>query len=356
VVVLRVVIGMSERFKFTVGGVEFSLSKEEVERRLQTVEPESIREVSVEVGAKRYPVKQALAEAAGLLRGNFTSHDAMRVFRKLALPLGTGQTDVSTLPDRYYTMLKSLNEFDKQEVRGVVAGLLAATDRDKCFVGLYYRGKANIESLLSLKNVKDVQAIAMVARCLFELAVDIKLIDVIPDAVQKIVAFSDVERLRAARKIVKFKIANPTASVNSSVHALFVTNNASRIDAERNALWPGVKKVDHWSGLRLSERAALLKAPFEEVYELKFPQLSWYTHSAGLTGFVNLEASTFNLLSASQFELAGKFYILLLTAVIDEFGLGKADARIKDKLKLAQVLPFTDTDDQVEALRSELLG
>jgi len=81
---------VAEKFKFTVGGVEFLLSREDVEQKLQGVEPEAIRGVSVEVNGKRYPVKQALAEAAGLLRGNFITHEAMRVFRKLSLPLEDG--------------------------------------------------------------------------------------------------------------------------------------------------------------------------------------------------------------------------------------------------------------------------
>ena len=72
------------------GGVEVFLSREDVEQKLQAVTPENIREVSVLVNGRRYSVKQALAESTGLLRGNFTSHDAMRVFRKLSLPLGTG--------------------------------------------------------------------------------------------------------------------------------------------------------------------------------------------------------------------------------------------------------------------------
>lgn len=122
-----VVVFMNEKLKFTVGGVEVFLSREDVEQRLRTVEPENIREVSVEVNGKRYPVKQALADATGLLRGNFTSH---------------------------------------------------------CFAGICYRSKANVESLLSLKGVKDVQAITMLARSLFELAVDIKLIGIIPDGLQ----------------------------------------------------------------------------------------------------------------------------------------------------------------------------
>jgi hypothetical protein len=78
---------MEEKIKFTVGGVEFFLSREEVEQKLQAVEPESIREVAVEINGRQYPVKQALAEVTELLRGNFTSHDAMRVFRKLSFPL-----------------------------------------------------------------------------------------------------------------------------------------------------------------------------------------------------------------------------------------------------------------------------
>jgi hypothetical protein len=78
---------MPENFKFTIGGEEIFLNREEIEKRLAAIEPEGIREVSVEVGGRWFPVKQALSAAAGLLRGNFTTHQAMRVFRKLAFSL-----------------------------------------------------------------------------------------------------------------------------------------------------------------------------------------------------------------------------------------------------------------------------
>jgi hypothetical protein len=341
--------------KFTIGGVEFLLSRHEVARKLNGVEPENVREVYVEVNGRRYPIKQALAVAAGLLRGAFTTHDAMRVFRKLALPVGTGGIDPGTMPERCYTMLKSLNEFDKQEVAGVVRGLLTKADRDNCFIANYYRGKAHIETLLALKSAKDLQAIAMVARGLFELAVDTKLIDAVPDAVKKVLAFSDVEKLRAARKIVEYKAGNAAAQVDASIHDSFIANNAKRIEAERDALWPGEKRLTHWSGLDLAKRVALLKAPFDEIYDVEYPQLSWYVHS-GLTGFVNLKGETFNMLAASQNKLAGECYIALLTAIIDEFGIAKADPKIKNKLKLAKMLPFTDGPEQGGALQRELLA
>lgn len=346
---------MGARTTFTVGGMEFALSKEDVELKLKPVEPESVREVYVEVNGQRYPIKQALSLAAGLLRGSFTTHDAMRVFRKLSFPVGSEAIGMDTMAERCYTMVKSLAEFDKTEIRGIVRGLLTKTDRDECFIGNYYRASANINSLLSLKSAKDLQAIAMVARSLFELAVDTKLIDEVPDAVKKIVTFSDVEKLRAARKIVKFKNTNPTATVDASVQAAFIANEAHRIEAERNTVWPGLRNVAHWSGRHLAERVALLKAPFDEIYEVEYPQLSWYAHS-GLTGFVNLKAETFNILGASQNKLAGECYIVVLTAVIDEFGISQADPKIKNKLKLAKMLPFTDTPEEGRVIERELLS
>jgi uncharacterized protein DUF5677 len=195
----------------------------------------------------------------------------------------------------------------------------------------------------------------MVARGLFELAVDTKLIDAIPDAVKKILAFSDVEKLRAARKIVKYKAANPTAAVDASIHGAFIASEAKRIEDERSAVWPGVKRLTHWSGLDLPRRVARLKAPFEEMYEVEYPELSWYVHS-GLTGFVNLRAESFNMLAGKPNKLAGECYIVLLTAIIDEFGISKADVKKENKLRLAKMYPFIDSPADRAQVERELLG
>jgi len=77
--------------KFIIGGVEFFLSKQEVERKLNGVEPQPANEVYVEVGGNRYPIKHALSSATGLLRGGFTTHDVMRVFRKLGPTIVVGR-------------------------------------------------------------------------------------------------------------------------------------------------------------------------------------------------------------------------------------------------------------------------
>ncbi|HWZ43934.1 MAG TPA: DUF5677 domain-containing protein [Candidatus Saccharimonadales bacterium] len=342
---------MREKTKFTVGGVQVLLNQEDVEQRLLAVMPEEIRELYVEVNGTRYPVKQALAEATGLHRGTFTSHDAMRVFRKLSIPIGP---DELTATERFYTVLKSLNAFDNQEVRGVIAGQLAKTDRENCYWGIYLRGKANVESLLSLKQVRDFQAIAMLTRSLFEFSVDMKLIDVITNAVEKINTFSQVEKLRAAKKTVDFKDANPNSRVDATIHRAFIANNKAKIDTEQATAWPGAKKVKHWSGLCLRDRVAQLGSPFLETYEVKYPQMSWYTHAAGVTG-LDLKASSYELLTGTLFQLASECYMVLLAAVVKQFRLTKADEKIENKMKYAQMMPFTDTDEQLQALEKELL-
>jgi hypothetical protein len=347
--------------RFTVGGIQFLLTKEDVEKKLESITPEQVRELFVEVNGNRFPIKQALAEVAGLQRGMFTSHDAMRVFRKLNIPIGP---DESTAVERFFTVLKSLNEFDQMEVQGVVAGQLSKTAHEERVYGLYLRARANVQSLLSLKQAMDFQAIVMLARNLFELSVDVKLLDVIPNAVEKFEVFAEVEKLRAAEKIVAFKAKHPLSKIDTTIVSAFIAKNKPAIDAKRDSLWPEAKAtkqgakgkaLKHWSGRDLRERTALLGHPFDEVYEAKYPQMSWYTHSAGMTGF-DLKRETYSLLAGVYFELASMCYMVLLTSVIEEFKLAIADDKIKSRMRYAQMMPFTDTDEQLQALERELLG
>jgi hypothetical protein len=255
--------------------------------------------------------------------------------------------------DRFYTMVKSLRAFDKVEVRGVIETLLSTSGRERCFIGTYYRVMANIETLLEFKQPKHFQAIAMLASGVFELAVDIRLIDVIPDSETKIREFTDVEKLRCARKVLQFKAANPDAKVDTAIYSSFVANNESRINTAKSMLWPTRGKVSHWSGCELPARVGLVKSPFQEIYEVNYPQLSWYVHS-GLTGVVNLKAVTFTLICGYAFKLAADAYWEVLLSMIREFKMAKANEKIEGKLKAAKLLPFTDTLEEGEQLLNAL--
>jgi Family of unknown function (DUF5677) len=262
-----------------------------------------------------------------------------------ALALATENTD------KFYTIIKSIHAFDASEVQGVIDTLISPTPRDNCFVGTYYRTLPNVETLLLLNSVKYVQAISMLARALFELSIDGRLLEQSPDAALKMIGYADLEKLRAANKVVKFKKDNPDADIDVQVYESFITNNSERITRVRMALWPGVKRLSHWSGLSLEERVAQVKSPFDEVYARDYPRLSWYVHS-GLTGVMKVAAETFIHLCASAYYIASIGYGETLLSVVRVFKIAKADEKIEVKLRVARMLPFTKTPEEAEALMS----
>jgi hypothetical protein len=69
--------------KFTVAGQTIELERDAVERDLEHVLPEPLREHYVVVGSRRYPPKQVLSEVTGIDRADFTTHQARRVLKRL---------------------------------------------------------------------------------------------------------------------------------------------------------------------------------------------------------------------------------------------------------------------------------
>jgi|HubBroStandDraft_6_1064221.scaffolds.fasta_scaffold00142_14 hypothetical protein len=258
--------------------------------------------------------------------------------------------DVGQTTERLSTVLKSLDEFDKLEVRAVINALPSPSRREQCFIGTYRRSAGNIVTLQELKSAKHFQAIVMLARTLFELAVDIRLLGRLSDGCLKMLEFVDAEKLRCARKVLTFKKAYPDSKIDISPYAAFISSNEQRIEATRRTLWQSSATPQHWSGMKMSERAKLLGPLFEEIYEVHYPYLSWQVHS-GLTGVVNLNAETFTIMSGQAFKLAGDSFRETLLAMVEEFKLENTNPHIKRKLEAARLLPFADGPEQILARR-----
>ena len=75
-----------------------------------------------------------------------------------------------------------------------------------------------------------------------------------------------------------------------------------------------------------------------------------------MTGIINLDKESFRALAGLAFTVVFKSYMILLTAVIDEFRIFNADEKIKEKMTLAKMLPFTSGPAQELALTRALLG
>jgi hypothetical protein len=69
--------------KTRVAGEDFELDAGSVERAVTGVDPEPIRDHYVVIGRRRYPPKQVIATVTGLDRGDFTTHQARSILRRL---------------------------------------------------------------------------------------------------------------------------------------------------------------------------------------------------------------------------------------------------------------------------------
>jgi hypothetical protein len=162
-------------------------------------------------------------------------------------------------------------------------------------------------------------------------------------------AYCDYEKLRCAKKVLEFKTKNPDAEFDPTIFRAFISRNEKKVEGLKASLWPKAKRIDHWSGLHLKDRVKLLKSPFDEIYAVDYPRLSWYVHS-GLTGVLNMQALTFIHLCASGFHIAATAYRESLLSVIHYFKISKANEDIEQKLHVAKMLPFTDSPEQVDLL------
>ncbi len=261
--------------------------------------------------------------------------------------------DLRDEPARFFSTITSLNNFDKIEVRNVIRGVIDPTQREVCFIANYCRAFANIESILVLNHVKHVQAIAAAARGLFEIAVDVALIDRVPQGPEKMMAFMDVEKMRSAQAIVDFKASHPDAATDTSIFEQFLAAESSRIVALRDSLWPKRPDVQHWSLMKMANRVKDLGAPFDELHAVEYPRLSWYVHS-GLTGVANLSRESFELMAGIAFTITVKSHAEILTAVIRGFKLDKADPKIMERMDYAKMVPWTEGEQQAGQLRWEL--
>jgi hypothetical protein len=82
----------NQKHQFSVGGYEFSLSREQAVYKLNTLKAqdiEEVRKIYVEFKGRRVPIKQALATVEpNIMRSGCNSSDGIRVFRRLGLKVG----------------------------------------------------------------------------------------------------------------------------------------------------------------------------------------------------------------------------------------------------------------------------
>ncbi|HWB84495.1 MAG TPA: DUF5677 domain-containing protein [Bryobacteraceae bacterium] len=252
---------------------------------------------------------------------------------------------------RFFASIKSLNELDRLEVRNLVStGLIGApTNREHYFLLNYNRAVLSVDLLLTLTGYKHFQTVANISRSVFEIAVEMWMMQAESGSTEKITAFIECEKLRAARKIMKYGVNDTKKAGLLSIYMDYIKQNGDRIDAEQQRIWPGKRKVGHWSVKDMAQRCELLGGEFDELYSFHYAELSWYVHS-GVIGVANVDQDTIAHLCGIAFQIIVKCYSLILEAIINCFQMYNADDRLKKKIVLARMLPFTESERERAAL------
>jgi len=248
----------------------------------------------------------------------------------------------------YYCGIEACDLFAKKFVNPVLATQLSPSEREAAILGLYYRIVLYSRSLLVLNNAIHFQSVASATRSIIELYLDLELLhgNAFADGVLRTIAFMEAQKLKAAKKTLKFFDDNPglDPGIDPSVSPLdpqrqYVANNEARIDAQTAKLWGkdshGRPRLPaHWTGLDVKSRAIKLGKQFELLVNQGYDYRNWLVHT-GVAGISGLDSTSFTNLCALSYKtvhecLRGAFRILA------------------DELKLRAALePF---DEQLEQL------
>jgi|ERR1035437_7654476 hypothetical protein len=257
--------------------------------------------------------------------------------------------------NRFFAAVRSLNELDLTEIRNVVGCQLNPTLLERYLTLNYHRAAINIELLLTLTDSKQFQAITGLTRTNFETVVELKLLATIPNAAEKALLFSNLEKLKAAKRIVNFKKSHPADTTDITTYEAFISANEQALLRQKQQMWPNAKQLTHWSEMNLEARARHLKGDCEKIYDLYYPLLSWYAHS-GVTGLTTFTTEAFAHLCGVCFTIVITCYALILEIIVDAFNITKADDKLKDKIEFARIVAFADDQEQAIALKREMLS
>ena len=190
--------------------------------------------------------------------------------------------DITTheLISSYHDGLKEAVDFVQSEIIGILDGQINLSQQEEAVLGIFLRIHALASSLVRLNQKIDFNAVAVIARTLFELLLDIKLLSS-PSIKQKeldrFFSFSEIDRFRKARRIIDLQNKHPELVNNSLLDSTkrkeFVEQTVIKdaIELKVKSLWGKGKKrklrwPNYWSGSTIKERAKANGPIYEQEY------------------------------------------------------------------------------------------
>ena len=193
----------------------------------------------------------------------------------------------------YYRALHESVDFVEQKIIPILSGQLNLSQKEEAILGIFYRVHALASSLTRLNKKIDFNAVAIVARTIFELLLDLKILaspSLSSHDLKKFRAYAEFARFRSADKLLKFQALNPGIEENAffkgDFRKQFVEASGKRTSVESTvvSLWGKDKNgnpkwPDHSTGRNIRERANECGPLYEQKYLEIYSLLNWYAHS-----------------------------------------------------------------------------
>jgi hypothetical protein len=246
-------------------------------------------------------------------------------------------TDIPTTPalmaSAHIAQLEACDALADESLIPLCIGLLTPTDREQAFRGLYLRAAAFCKSAIVLRSTVHQQTLTACSRTVIELFIDMELLhrNLIPDGVRRFSSFHEVQKLKAARRMVRFFDARPELNPElrrTWVYELFLHRHEARIVGDltrfRGSSPSGEAPLpSHWSQLNLLDRSAKLGPEFE-LFTTEYYDVRNFAAHTGLAGFVGLERDGVEILCFMSFQMIAICLIGMLKILGDELHVSAA--------------------------------
>ena len=252
----------------------------------------------------------------------------------------------------FHAALRNLQKLVQDDFREIIKSQLRPTLRERYLTINYHRAMFNVEMMAAVKDTRQFQTLSLLARTIFELALEMKCIIRDPDAERKVELFSKMEVLRSARAISAFMNGRPEAHYYQQ-HIDFVNKQGAQIDTEHAAMWPPVpgKKqvIKHWTLKTIRQRARDCGDPFDRIYEVNYSQPSWMTHSGVVTP-LNMTSDWVTSFVSTVYAIAIDSYVAILEMLVVQFKLSLTNEHVMRKIVCNRDLGFTSTPQEGAAV------
>lgn len=246
--------------------------------------------------------------------------------------------------DAAYEGIRATHTFQKFYLEPLLLhGLITPSRREQVLIELHYRMVAYLSSFRKLNGPQYFQTLAASARSLFELGLDMVLLslDSTDESIDRLDAFTKVERYRVAKKTVDY-FSNHPLPKGQDISAQRLVCSSPNVKSEMESLldryWPSAKRTypNHWSKFQdARSRARHVGTKWEERYVLTNYIFSWHVHS-GLAGVSGLNENTFHAFVMEAFQLSYDVVLDCLRILGQEFHLPKVMPEWADRLSFLE--------------------